>query len=345
MKFGPVPIAQAQGAILAHSVPVAGGLLKKGTWLDAEDVAALRAAGVTEVTVAALDANDVDENSAALRLAEALIGAEAGLSVDAPFTGRVNLRSTGAGVLRVDAARIAAVNAIDPRITIATLPPWQRVTKGMMVATIKIIPYAVPEAELAQAIAASAGADAQSGLGAALARIAPKIKTAILILTSHAGDRAAKREAKSIAAVAGRLSALEVALRETRICAHEAGGLSQHIIRAQAEADLILILTASATSDEADVMPAALCAAGGEITRFGMPVDPGNLLVLGALGATPVIGLPGCARSPALNGADWVLERVICGHPPSAEEIGAMGVGGLLKEIPTRPQPREGRKR
>ena len=113
----------------------------------------------------------------------------------------------------------------------------------------------------------------------------------------------------------------------------------------QAKTSLILILTASATSDIDDVMPAALRGAGGQVTRFGMPVDPGNLLVLGALGAITVIGLPGCVRSPALNGADWVLERVICGHPPTAEEIGAMGVGGLLKEIPTRPQPRDGRRR
>ena len=74
-----------------------------------------------------------------------------------------------------------------------------------------------------------------------------------------------------------------------------------------------------------------------------MPVDPGNLLFLGHLGEAPVIGLPGCVRSPALNGADWVLERVACAVPVSAADISAMGVGGLLKEIPTRPQPRAGR--
>jgi len=74
-----------------------------------------------------------------------------------------------------------------------------------------------------------------------------------------------------------------------------------------------------------------------------MPVDPGNLLVLGRIGDRPVIGLPGCARSPALNGADWVLERVACGVPVTSADIAAMGVGGLLKEIPTRPQPRDRR--
>ena len=62
-----------------------------------------------------------------------------------------------------------------------------------------------------------------------------------------------------------------------------------------------------------DVAPEALWQAGGEVVRFGMPVDPGNLLFLGQIERKPVIGLPGCARSPALNGADWVLQRVGCG--------------------------------
>jgi len=176
-----------------------------------------------------------------------------------------------------------------------------------------------------------------------LAYIAPQISSATLILTSHEGQKAAALEEKSIDAVEARLAALQVDLSDTRICPHDKAALEVEI--AQVKTSLILILTASATSDIDDVMPAALRGVGGQVTRFGMPVDPGNLLVLGVLKATPVIGLPGCARSPALNGADWVLERVICGYPPSAEEIGAMGVGGLLKEIPTRPQPRDGRRR
>ena len=107
-------------------------------------------------------------------------------------------------------------------------------------------------------------------------------------------------------------------------------------------APLILILTGSATSDPQDIAPEALRRAGGTVDRFGMPVDPGNLLFLGRRGAQTVIGLPGSARSPALSGIDWVLERAACGVTPTADEIAGMGVGGLLKEIPTRPQPRSG---
>jgi molybdenum cofactor cytidylyltransferase len=332
MRFGPVPVAEAEGAILAHSVRLPGGVLKKGRVLSDADVAALAGAGIERVTVARLAAGDVSENEAAARLAHALVPdpEAAGLSLDPAFTGRVNIRATGPGVVALDAGAIARLNAVDPMITLATVPQWQRVTEGTMVGTVKIISYAVDGAALEAACAAGAGA---------LSRRAPICRTAALIVT-EAADGPARRDEKGIAAVEGRLAALGVALRDLHMVPHDARAVAAAL--AGCEADLLLILTASATSDANDVAPAGLVAAGGRLIRFGMPVDPGNLLVLGEIGARPVIGLPGCARSPALNGADWVLERVVCGVEVSAADIAAMGVGGLLKEIPTRPQPRDG---
>ena len=99
----------------------------------------------------------------------------------------------------------------------------------------------------------------------------------------------------------------------------------------------------SAVTDRLDVAPQAIVAAGGEITHFGMPVDPGNLICFGVIESRPAIVLPGCARSPALNGIDWVLDRLFAGEPVGPSEVAAMGVGGLLKEIDTRPVPRNSR--
>src|SRR6185312_10512462 len=90
-----------------------------------------------------------------------------------------------------------------------------------------------------------------------------------------------------------------------------------------------------------DVIPASLVAAGGTVEHFGMPVDPGNLFLIGKLGEATIVGLPGCARSPKLNGFDFALWRLAAGLPVGRAEIAAMGVGGLLIEIPTRPQPRD----
>jgi molybdenum cofactor cytidylyltransferase len=228
----------------------------------------------------------------------------------------------------LDVAALEAVNAGDPMITIATVPPMQQMRAGGMVATIKIISYAVTQDALQAALAAAGTA--------AIQLVPPKLRSATLIITEIPGGAADKGRD----AIGARLDALNVTLDRVVMVPHDVEALRAAIEGVQS--DLVLILTGSATSDIDDVAPSALRQAGGTVERFGMPVDPGNLLFIGVLGPRRIIGLPGCARSAALNGADWVLSRVVCGIPVSGTDIAGMGVGGLLKEIPTRPQPRRG---
>ncbi|WP_296764752.1 molybdopterin-binding protein [Sediminimonas sp.] len=333
MKFGRVPVDRAQGAILAHSLALPGGRLRKGQVLGPEQVAALTAAGHAHVTVARPEPGDVPEDAAAARLADALVPdpQAARLRLAGAFTGRVNLAATTAGVAVIDADAVTAVNRVDPAITLATVPPWLQMRPGGMIATVKIIPYAVGKAQLDRACAAGRGA----------LRVQPPVyRSASLILTDAGGANADKLANKGRRAVRARLETLGMDMACTQRVTHDSAALAAAI--EAAHGDMILILTASATSDARDVAPEALRAAGGRLDRFGIPVDPGNLLFLGTLGARPVIGLPGSARSTALHGADWMLSRIACGLPPDADEIAAMGVGGLLKEIPTRPMPRTG---
>jgi len=325
MKFGPVPTGDALGCVLAHSIALPEGRLRKGVVLGADDIAALRAAGIGKVIVAALQPTDVGENAAADALADALLEGATGLRRSAAFTGRVNLIARAPGLALLDTDALHAVNLIDPMITVATVPAHHQLREGDMVATIKIISYAVERDALARAVSAAQGA---------IRHAAPTLERATLIITEIPGGAGEKGRA----AVEDRLTALGVPLDAVVVVPHLQDALCAAILRA--DTPLVLVLTGSATSDIADVAPAAVVQAGGWIERFGMPVDPGNLLFLGTLGETLVIGLPGCARSPALNGADWVLGRVVCGVPVSASDIAAMGVGGLLKEIPSRPQPR-----
>ncbi|WP_299376802.1 molybdopterin-binding protein [uncultured Tateyamaria sp.] len=328
MIFGPVPAAEAEGAILAHSMPGRTARVPKGTVLGPAQVRDLRAAGHETLVVARLEPGDVEENRAAEALARAIVpdpGGQ-GLRIAGAGAGRVNLYATGPGVACVDAARVAGINGVDPMITLATVAPFHRVEAGTMVATIKIIAYGVAAADLDRACAQAAGA----------LRIAAPTVTSARLIESRVGGQVPP--AKGRDAMAGRLDRLGVTLGPRCVVAHQTRALADAI--AATTEDVVLILTASATSDTRDVAPQALRAAGGTVTAFGMPVDPGNLLFFGAVSGKPVIGLPGCARSPALNGADWVLERLICGIPLSASDIAAMGVGGLLKEIPTRPRPR-----
>ncbi|MBM9594254.1 molybdopterin-binding protein [Roseitranquillus sediminis] len=328
MRFGEVPLGEAEGAILAHSVEAGGARLRKGRLLGPDDLQRLGEAGVTAVTVARLEPGDLGEDAAATAVAQALVPdpAAAGLRVGRAATGRVNLHAEGPGILLYDPAHIHALNRVEPMITFAVLPPFAATRARMLVGTVKIISYAVPQSAVDAAVH-----HAERAL-----RIAPvRLATAALIETEIGAPGPAKGEA----AMRRRLEVLGMTLSDYRRVPHREDELAEAL--AEAEADLVLILTASATSDPHDVGPEAVRRAGGRLTRFGMPVDPGNLLFLGQIGERPVIGLPGCARSPALNGADWVLERVACGVEVSHADIAAMGVGGLLKEIPARGRPRE----
>lgn len=329
MRFGPVPLDQAEGAILAHSVALPEGRLRKGCILGPPEIAQLRAIGRSEVIAARLDPDDLHEDAAALAIARALVPdpETSGLDLRPVGTGRVNLHARSAGVVEVLAPRVDALNAVDPMITLATVPRWQRVKAGEMVATVKVIAYGV----------ARASVDAACAAGTRALNLHPPRRTRIALVETHTDPTARPLGAK---AITDRLATLGAELISHRHSPHREADLASMLGKVRG-ADLILILTASATSDPEDVAPGAVRRAGGRVDRFGMPVDPGNLLFLGSFGETPVIGLPGCVRSPALNGADWVMERLICGIPVIAGDIAGMGVGGLLKEIPTRGRPRE----
>lgn len=327
MKFGRVPIAEAGGAILAHGAAT----FRKGRTLSTADIAALRAAKVETVMVARLEPGDVAEDEAAARIGKRAAGANTTLS--AAHTGRINIYAAARGLAMIDAARVAALNAIDESLTIATLNPFEIVEPHQMLATIKIIPFAAPEIAVAKAeqIARTSVID-----------VAPFVaKSVALVSTTLPGMKAALLD-KNRAVLAARLEALGSRIVSETRCDHDAAAIANALKTApSAKPDLLLVFGASATTDRRDAVPAGIEAAGGRIDHFGMPVDPGNLLLLGALGGTPVVGLPGCARSPKINGFDFVLQRLCANLPVTRADIAAMGVGGLLKEIPTRPQPRD----
>jgi molybdenum cofactor cytidylyltransferase len=333
MIFGEMPLDEAEGAILAHALSGEGFAFRKGRVLDRTDLAAIARSGRARVVAARLEADDVSEDAAAAAIARAIAGDN--LLVSAAFTGRANLYATASGLVVYDPAALDAVNAVDEAITLALLPPHAPVTPRQMAATVKIIPFAVPRLALDAVLARVASMSP-------FARVAPfRPLHAALVQTRLPGTKPGVL-AKTVDATRARLAALGGSLDRDVIVAHDMTAVADALTEAaRAGSDLLLVLGASAVVDRRDIVPAAIEAAGGSVAHFGMPVDPGNLLLFGTLDGRPVIGLPGCARSPKLNGFDWVLQRVAAGLPIGRADIMRMGAGGLLSEIPSRPLPRQ----
>lgn len=336
MQFVKVPLAESIGSILGHNVIDGDGrrVLRKGRPLRPEDLEILRSLGRSAVYVARLEPGDVDENHAARRLARAAAGD--GLRLSEPRTGRVNLYAEHLGVLRVELDRLLQLNTHEG-ISFSTLPRHGSVASGKMVATLKIIPYALPIAALEEAeqrlaaqpviwltpLRAQRAGMILSGAPSAQVRVIESFRAALEPRLHALGAELARIDFVSLDEDDGEERLAEI-LRQ----------------RLDGSLDLILLAGDTAIMDRFDITPRAVERAGAEIVSFGAPVDPGNLLLLAFAGSVPIVGAPGCARSPQQNIVDLVLPRLLAGDRIPREEIVLLGHGGLLDDVPERPLPR-----
>lgn len=334
MRFGPRNTKDAIGTILAHSTTVANRTFTKGQILGKEEIDELVAGGVDTLTVATLDDGDVLENEAASVLASVLV--TSGVRISRARTGRVNFHATDNGIFWSDRGAVDLFNSIDTGITLATLAEGRSVQSGEMVATVKIIPLAVS----GQAI----NAVLSLLVGRAILTTTPYMRHDVVLISTLLPALKQSVIEKTMQSLARRLVRSQSVLNGDLLSEHRPDALAEKIRAAlrivSSRPRLIAVFGASAVIDERDVIPEAIRLAGGRVVRVGMPVDPGNLLVLGEVEGVPVVGAPGCARSPKENGFDWVINRLLTGERPDAIHMAGMGVGGLLKEIPTRPSPR-----
>ena len=331
MKFGAVAPKDAVGAIAVHTIRRGALVLKKGTLIGAAEAAAFEAAGINDIVVARLEAGDVSEDAAAAEIAAAV--ATEGVHVDRAFTGRANLFARSPGVLVVNKDAIDRINRVDEAITVATLSAYKPVVAGEMIATVKIIPFAVAAAARDRALAVAKEP---------VVSIAPYRIRKVGVVSTVLPGLSPKVIDKTLKITAERLAPANATIIAERRVPHDGAALARALGEVLKQgAELVVVFGASAIADRRDVIPAAIEAVGGRIQHFGMPVDPGNLLLIGTANGRPVLGAPGCARSPKENGFDWVLMRLLAGLPVPRDDITGMGVGGLLMEIVTRPQPRE----
>ena len=304
MKFG--RLAVAEGLLVAHTLRFADGtVFKKGRRLDAADVAHLQQDGVAELWAAQLAAEDVEEDRAAATVAQAVGGL--GTQPASASTGRCNVHAVVSGLVVVDAEAVRALNRLDPELTLATLPPYAVVQAGDMVATIKIIPFAVAESVVTAAVRLASPSSPESRAVIQVVPFVPRRIGLVLTRTPGFSERILDRAAAAQRVRAQRLGS---AITEIRRCPHEQAAVAAAISDlVQHQCSPILVLGASAIVDRRDVIPAALEQAGGSVVHLGMPVDPGNLLLLGSLGdakvrAIVLRGLEGVAAALAKGDGD-----------------------------------------
>lgn len=323
MRIEILPPERAVGHILCHNLADQGGrkAFAKGRQLRAEDLPRMAELGLQTLRVAILDPGDVHEDAAAARLGAAVAGP--GVHATPPHAGRVNLRASHTGPLAVDAAALMAINELDG-LTVATRPAHSLAHAGQPLATIKVIPFAVPGAALERAEAIGRAA------GGVLRVPAISLRSVGVILVSSPAARL-RVERGVYPAIEGRVHDLggRVAALRCVIPVEEAVAAALADLR-DLGAELIVVAGETSVVDSDDVTPRAIRLAGGRVEHYGAPVEPGNLLLMAYLGDLPVIGAPGCVRSRDANIVDLLLPRVMAGEAITRRDIVALGHGGLL---------------
>ena len=324
MRFGEIPVDDAEGSVLAHTVRLQGLTIRKGRVLDARDLSELRNHGVHNVTVARIEEGDQSENEAARSVADALVAP--GFRISNAVAGRVNLQTEAAGIVSVDAELVRRINEVSEAITLATVPHYEMVAEGRTAAAVKIVTFGIPSSTVDSCVELIKGSPPALRLERFTEKRFGLIQTLLPGFKTSVADKAVESMTSRLLPMGCRID------REMR-CRHATEDVADTLTGMQ-DCDIILVLGASSVGDRHDVVPSAITRAGGKITRLGIPVDPGHLTLLGKIGRTVVVGLPGSARSPRLHGIDLVLQRLVANV--GITDVETMGVGGLLKDQPAR---------
>jgi hypothetical protein len=258
--------------------------------------------------------------------------AGAGSAPTKAHTGRVNLRATCNGPLVVDEAALFAINDLDG-LTVATLRSHSMVRIGQIVATIKVIPFAVPEQRLAQAESIGKICD-----GVLYVRPLQVRQVGVILVSNPAAQQRIERGVYR--SIADRVSDLGAEVAEVRYVIPDTEAVATAIRELQAlSVGLVIIAGETSIMDHDDVTPQGIRLAGGRIEHYGAPVEPGNLLLLAYMESAageeiirrwPILGAPGCVRSRSANIVDMLLPRLMAGEMVGRTDIIALGHGGLL---------------
>jgi molybdenum cofactor cytidylyltransferase len=318
-----VEVKNSAGRLLFYPIFRSSGkkLMAKGHLLSEDDLRVLDAEGLERIWVAELEQHEVSEDQAASSVA-AELGCGS-LEIRMAAGGRANLLATESCCTLVDDQLLRDINQMGS-VAIATSPNFSFARAGQRVATVKTIPFAVPQPAMDATLAVLRDRGP-------LLQGRPIRRPAVAVLYSDPlkGDRARTlfegimrtRLERLGATAAFALAALEEEAPLARSL--------EHLLRVRPT--LVLIASTTAPAGPEDVVGQAMRRLGCQLERFLAPVEPGNLLLLAYAGDVPVLSAPGCFRSPKPNVVDVLLPPLLARYRVAASEVAGLGHGGLLQ--------------
>jgi molybdenum cofactor synthesis domain-containing protein len=328
-----VSVYDAIGMRLAHDLTriipgqFKGRLFKRGHVVTEADIPNLLDIGKEHIYIMELGANELHEDDAAIRMAEALYGDE--LQLSEPHEGKVSIKSTLLGLAVVDASIVEAINGLG-EIALATVKTNTVVKPGEPIAATRAIPLVVPKTKV-EAAERLATEYRQENAGAAPLRVRPFRKLRVGLLTTGSEVYNGRIEDKFGPAVRGKLEAFGSEVAEQRFAPDDRQIIVKEIHYLLEQRYDMILVTGGMSVDPDDRTPGAIKASGAEIVSYGTPMLPGSMLLIGYLNGVPIMGLPGCVMHDPYTSFDVLLPRILAGDIIVREDIVSMGYGGLYR--------------
>ena len=330
MIFKTVQIQKCIGYILPENIFVIKNgkkvKLSKGTKINQQIKNILINNGFKKISGFLLNQNDFDENKASDLIARNICKNKINnLNYKNLNTGRSNIYSTTSGLFIYNTNNLIKLNN-NSKIAISAIRPFSKVEKNQELITAKVIPYGIDKKLLEKNCLKLKDAF----------KVVPFKKKNITLIQTFDGRINEKLIIKSRNVTKRRLELCGIKTFKEIIIPHRDDILCEKIqICINQNVDIILIIGSHAITHIKDVIPNAIKMSGAKIIRFGIPVEPGNLLLLSKFNSSNkdiyIIGMPSCAKSPKENGLDWVLWRILCNINFKNSNINELSVGGLIK--------------
>ena len=320
-----VRIEDAIGMALAHDLTkvVPGGFkgaaFKRGHIITKDDIPELLSIGKEHIFVMELAANQIHEEEAAIRIAKAIMGQN--LTNSAPSEGRVNLKATSPGLLKINVPALDEINLLGDLI-IATLHNNTVVKTGTTVAGTRIIQLYTTEEKLAQL-------EQIAKKNQPLITIAPlKLKKIGMIVTGNEVFKGRIKDGFS-PIVRKKVEALGCTVNNQAIVPDDAEVITRTILDFKAKGSEVILCCSGMSVDPDDVTPLGIRNSGAKVAFYGLPVLAGAMFLYAKLDDVHILGVPACVLHAPTTAFDALLPVVLSGEELTFAETRKLGHGGL----------------
>ena len=336
-----IKTVDAEGAVLCHDITqiirgvTKDAVFRKGHIVTREDIPVLLSVGKDTLYVWEKEEGMLHEDEAAEVLCEICKGEH--MDRSQPKEGKIELTAACDGLLKIDAKALKEVNAFG-QMMIATRHGNFAVKKGDKLAGTRIIPLVIEEEKMKKVKAQTMELTG----GKPILELKPFQHKQVGIITTGNEVFHGRIQDTFTPVIVNKLAEFNAEVTDHVTWDDDDKKVTASILDMIEKGADIVICTGGMSVDPDDKTPLAIKNTGARIVSYGAPVLPGAMFLLayydrveqGKNRRTVIMGLPGCVMYAKRTIFDLVLPRVMADDEVTADELAALGMGGLCLNCP-----------